>query len=74
MAKPGDRVANHFSLLDWTGRVCDVKRIEGVFVEYKDGCARVRYKTADLPARFQHDQSPEEQVIDHECEPDEILG
>jgi hypothetical protein len=27
--------------------VCDVKRIEGVLVEYK---------TADLPARFHHDE------------------
>lgn len=73
MAKPGDRVANHFSLLDWNGRVCGTKRVEGEFVEYKDGYARVRYKTADLPARFQSDDAPAERVIDHETEPDEVL-
>lgn len=70
---PGQRVANTFALLDWTGRVCGMRRVEGEYVGVWNGHAHIRYATADLPARFQHDQSPEFQVLAHECEPDEVL-
>lgn len=71
---PGRRVASTFMLLDWTGRAVDSRRIEGTMIGVWNGHAHVRYKTSDLPARFQSDKSPEFTVLGHECDPDEVLG
>lgn len=71
---PGDRVENSFALLDWTGRAVESKVIEGVFVGVWNGYCHVRYKTADLPARFHTaDVMPEFTDVPHETDPDGII-
>lgn len=68
--KPGTRVKQHFTLLDWLGRAVDGKDVEGVYIGVWNGYAHVKYRTVDLPRRFQTADVMEEfTIIGHDFEP-----